>query len=276
MSKKSRSASLFAEQSWFGEAITQPLNTDLGKKGDAEVWLRGNGAMPPLARLQVYHKQYWYRLITVMQFDYACTVHILGLDRYNAWVMRYLIAHPPDSPYLNDLDRRFLPYLQAHYHEADRLLVLEAAAYDRAFARAFEGAEGDKAGLAKRAAKPKGLMNARLRLAGHVTALQLTHDWSAYRQAVIDDESLTRVVEPPQPKSLSCVIYRHDFTLYEKEMPTVAVAVLAAWNEPANLSELFDRLSENPAWGEAEAAELEAHASEWFADFIAKGWVVAG
>jgi hypothetical protein len=259
------------EQAWFGEAIMRPL--DAGPEAlaeQAEARLRGTGAMPALSRLQVYHRQYWYRLITVMQTDYACTVHIMGLGSYNHWVMRYLNAHPPASPYLNDLDKAFLDFLSEHYAEANRDLVLEAAAYDKAFARAFEGAAGDIGAVSALTAADR--MRVRLRLADHVSPLSLGHDWSAYRLSVLDDESLTLSVPSPMPGPFHRVVYRHEHTLYEKEMPALAIALLAALREPGNLVELFDRLGE---LNDSETAELETHLTVWFADFIERGWVVA-
>jgi hypothetical protein len=259
------------EQAWFSQAITQPLDAGPGAWAEqAEARLLGTGAMSSLSRLQVYHRQYWYRLITVMQTDYVCTLHVMGLSQYNEWVMRYLKAHPPNSPYLNDLDKAFLGFLSEHYAGGDRDLVLEAAAYDRAFARAFEGAaSGEEAVTSLRGAD---LMRLRFRLADHASALSLTHDWSAYRLSVFDDDSLTLSLAPPVPMPFHRVVYRHDHTLYEKEMPAMAVAVLAAMHEPGSLAELFDRLGE---LSEGDAAELEGHLTAWFADFIERGWVVA-
>lgn len=273
---------LWEGQQWLGRMISRPLAADWNSEksgilcpetplaSEAESFLRGQEDMAAVDRAQVYNRQYWFRLISVMQVDYACTIHVMGLRRYNPWVIRYLEKHPPGSPYLNDLDSRFESYLQAEYRESDRPLVLEAVAYDRAFAKAFEGGLGrrlhpSELGGADLAALP-------LRLAPHVTCLALTYAWSEYRRSVLDDAGLERVVEPPRPENISVVIYREEITLYEKEVSPAACAVLQALQVPGTLPEVFERLPDLPATA---MQELESRLTEWFADFVARGWVVS-
>ncbi len=265
---------------WFGKAISRPLVGEMQSQSqgierplladEAELWLRGNELIGPMDRLQVYNRQYWFRLITVMQADYACTIHVMGLRNYNPWVIRYLETYPPDSPFLNHLDHAFVRFMQAAYDGEDRELVLEAMAYDRAFAKAFEGGMG-------KSLHPDALcgdvMQIRLALAPHVTPLVLGHDWAPYRLKVLDDDSLEMQLPPPEAKVLNCVVHRHDMTLYEKEIEPAAAAMLLALNEPATLPEIFEKLPELP---DADMTQLEQHLTEWFSDFVARGWIVSG
>ncbi len=274
---------LWESQQWLGRMISRPLAADWHSEkfgilrpenalsAEAEAFLRGHASMNAFDRAQVYNRQYWFRLISVMQLDYDCTLHVMGLHRYNPWVIRYLDKHKPDSPYLNDLDAHFEAFLRAEYWESDRDLVLEAVVFDRAFARAFEGGLGHR--LLPAALAGADLMALPLRLAPHVTCLALTHDWSEYRRSVLGDTSLERVVDLPPSRAFSVVVYREEITLYEKEVAPAACALLQSLREPGTLPEVIDRLPDLPA---AEMQELESHLTEWFADFVARGWVVSG
>jgi len=271
---------LMAEQAWFGGLIATPLTETLENVNfrkthpeaaeEATKRLRKVNDLDGLGRIEVYNRQYWFRLISVMQVDYLCTLHVIGLRRYNAWVIQFLQAYLPDSPYLNTLDARFEFFLQEHYNESNREVVLEALAYDRAFALAFEAGLGEKLDLGKSAGAD--LLSLPLHLMPHVTALRLKHDWPSYRVLCLADETLEQVFDFPMPKLVNCVIYRHETTLFEKEMPGAACSVLRAMREPGTLTEIFDRLPELAA---EEQADLETHLSEWFQDFVQRGWVGA-
>jgi hypothetical protein len=268
-------------QTWFGGVMARPLSDALQMQTEgltcdslaveAGKYLRGNAALDAFGRMQVYNRQYWFRLITVMQADYTCSIHVMGLRNFNLWVIRYLENNPPDSPYLNVLDQRFIAFMEMAYNQSDRDTVLEAIAYDGAFARAFDGPLGQP--LQPSALQGTDLMTVSLRLAPHVTPLHLTHRWKSYRASVLDDESLEQIVVPPEPGRWTVLIYRNDFILYEKEIATAAYHVLHALKEPGTLPEILDRI---PELNEVESADLEAHLIEWFRDFVAQGWVVAG
>jgi Putative DNA-binding domain len=271
---------LVAAQNWFGKAISRPLAAEFksqanGLFGDslraeAEAHLRGSDGIGSLERLELYNRQYWFRLISVMQVDYTCTIHVMGLSSYNAWAVRYLDKHPPDSPYLNDLDRSFHAFMRSEYDGKDREWVMESLTYDRAFAKAFEGREGEV--LLQGALAPGDMLQARLQLAPHVTALSLAHDWSSYRAEALKDESLEATLPLPEAMPFHRVVHRHEATLFEKEIPAAAAALLAALSTPATLPEVFDRM---PDLSESDTQDLETHLTEWFADFVSRGWIVS-
>src|SRR5690606_30140585 len=117
----------------------------------ANARLKSVNGLDGRARLEVYNRQYWFRLVAIMQEEYPCAVHLLGLDAFNAWVVRYLMAYPPASPYLADLDAGFPAFVGRRVRASHgvtapaalrgapwRTAVREALAYDKALSRALD------------------------------------------------------------------------------------------------------------------------------------------
>lgn len=275
-------------QAWFGRAISQPLPTeypdnplavsspDLESEADAR--LNGKGGLSGFGRLGVYNQQYWFRLITIMQGEYPCAVHIIGLREFNQWVIRFLQAHPPASPFLANLDADFLTYMGREYGAADSEAVLQAIAYDRALSKAFDAPEG--LSLAAAAGTDPGdpvsvmtIMSQRLALAPHVAVLRLGYDFDAYRALCLGDESLEESFELKALEAESClVLYRDaDFDLAQEPVTAAALAVLQEFRAPSLLAEAFERLEGRLS--AAEQSELETRLASWFQDWVARGWL---
>lgn len=282
-SPRQKDPGLAALQAWFGQAISRPLPDDYPGnplalsapelEPEADARLRTRGGLTGFGRLGIYNQQYWFRLISVMQSDYTCAIHLMGLRNFNDWAARYLIANPPASPFLAELDARFAAFLEAGYQGPERDAVLQAVAYERALSKAFDAAEG--ASLAASGLSgltdPARLMAARLRLAPHVTALHVDWDFAEYRGRCLADESLEAVIAPARG-SADLVIYRDaDLDVMKEPVPAGALAVLREFREPASLLEAFGNL-EGRLTG-AEQAELETGISAWFKDWAARGWL---
>jgi hypothetical protein len=270
-------------QAWFGRAISRPLPAeypanplDLSApeiRPEAERRLRAKGGLDGFGRLGIYNQQYWFRLISVMQSDYACAIHLMGLRPFNDWAMRYLTAHPPASPFLAELDAGFLAFLDAGYQGGDREAVLQAVAYERALSKAFDAADGvplASAGFAD-LADPAALLSARLRLAPHLTPLHVDWDFADYRARCLPDESLEQAIRP-NPGSADLVVFRDgDLHVMKQPVAAAALAVLLEFRKPASLTEAFANLEGR--LGAADQAEMEAGLSGWFQEWVAKGWL---
>ncbi len=269
-------------QAWFGRAISQPLpreypgnplsvsRPDLEPEADAR--LNGKGGLSGFARLGVYNQQYWFRLITIMQGEYPCAVHILGLREFNQWVIRFLQAHPPASPFLANLDLDFLSFMEAEYREGNREAALQSIAFDRALSKAFDAPEGmalSAAGITD----PGALMSRKLALAPHAALLRLGYDFDAYRARCLADESLEAEIElKPLEKEVCLVHYRNeDLELRQQPVTAAALAVLQEFRTPSLLGEAFERL--DGKLSAAEQSELETGLAGWFQDWVARGWL---
>jgi hypothetical protein len=277
---RKKASELTRLQTWFGRAISRPLPDEYPGnplalsapelEAEADARLRTKGGLTGFGRLGIYNQQYWFRLISVMQSDYTCAIHLMGLRNFNDWVVRYLTAHPPASPFLAELDAGFPAFLEAGYHGPEREAVLQAVAYERALSKAFDAAEGESlaaAGLTE----PAQLMAARLRLAPHVTALHVDWDFAEYRGRCLADESLEAAIAPMRG-SADLVIFRDaELDVMKEPVSAAALAVLREFREPAALPDAFGNLDGRLT--AAEQAELETGISAWFKDWTARGWL---
>lgn len=277
-------------QAWFGRAISRPLPREYGgnplaesdpeRVAEGDVLLRGRGGLSGSGRLGLYNQQYWFRLIAIMQEEYACAVHVLGLPAYNAWAIRFLADHPPASPYLSRLDAGWPGYMAREYRGADREAVLQALAYDRAFSRAFDAPDGLPLPGDRGAAPVAGAASGgpgpvpdpaalRLRLAPHASAVRLTFDFPAFRPLCLADASLEEAI-PLAPGGTPMVIWRgQDLVLWQKPVSEAACKVLEALGAPAALPEVFARLEGRLT--PEEEGELVANLTSWFAEWTREG-----
>ena len=291
--RSSPPAALRDFQRWMGGATSRPLragsstsldsarNRPLGDpqargvdgpslRAEANARLRAKNGMSGLERLEVYNRQYWFRLIAIMQEEYPCALHLIGLDAFNGWAVRYLDANPPVSPYLATLDAGFPAFLRRRFRGRNRDKVLESADYDRALSRAFDSPDGKRPG-------PRDVANPKTRwtLAAHVTPLWLHWDFAAYRALCREDEALTGrfPLKRSGKNGRGLCLHRHEDTIYEKPLSRAEFLLLDALRKPRMLSEVF-RAARRGA-GAKEKAEMEKRAGEWFRTWTELGWLTS-
>jgi hypothetical protein len=273
-------------QRWFSRATSRPLlpgnlTRPQGVDGpslrrEAEARLNSVNGLSGLERLEVYNRQYWFRLITIMQEEYPCCLHVIGLDAFNGWVIRYLDAHPPSSPYLALMDSDFPAFLKRRFRGRDRGKVLEAVSYDKAFSKAFDAPEAHlKAGPGGAPPlQPSG--GTKWVLAGHVTPLWLHWSFAAYRALCRTDETLTgrfplRRAGRSGRAGYGVCLHRHENALYEKPITRAEFLLLRALEKPRTLTRIF-----RAAQREATARDLtamERNVGAWFKDWTELGWI---
>jgi len=61
-----------------------------------------------------YHRQYWFRLLTILQKDFSVTARIMGLWSFNLWAQRYLLEVPPRAYDLGRIRLSFAGFLKDH------------------------------------------------------------------------------------------------------------------------------------------------------------------
>jgi hypothetical protein len=273
-------------QAWFGRAISRPLPKayrdnplaesapELEAEGDALI--HGGGGVSGFGRVGIYNQQYWFRLVTILQEEYPCAIHVLGLAAYNDWAVRFLDSHPPDSPFLSRLDAQWPAYMAREYDGADREAVLQALAFDRAFSRAFDAPDGHPL-PGEGASLPPPVPDAaalRLRLSPHATTLRLTFDFPAFRPLCLADASLEEAI-PLAPGGSPLIVWRgRDLALRHRPLPEAACKVLESLREPATLPEAFARLE--GALAPEEERELVANLTDWFAEWTREGILSLG
>ncbi len=140
--------SLRAIQEWFGPIISRPLApsnkiepmtpSNAPIQEEACRYVTPSPTLKPHERMEIYNKQYWWRLLKMMEKDTPLLARLFGQHAFQQEIaIPYLAACPPHTWSLNALLDRFPSWLRDNYHQDDRSLVLDVADVDCAFISLF-------------------------------------------------------------------------------------------------------------------------------------------
>jgi len=144
--------SLLDLQRRMAEDVRRPLTPDFGMQTVAEDgqsmatrisgYIKPNAVLSSFERLEIYNRQYWFRVIDAVSEDYPALIAIVGPKRFNALIRGYLSDHPSRSFTLRNLGRRLPAWLTRHPELTGRRheLAVDAARVEWACIEAFDGA----------------------------------------------------------------------------------------------------------------------------------------
>jgi hypothetical protein len=149
MSSKS-TKSLYQLQSLMADAIMRPLKNDSMQSiwldgGDtakyAAQFIKPNQRLSSFERLEIYNKQYWYRLLESLQDDFPGLNALLGHKRFEKLSIAYLNRYPSRSYTLNHLAKDLANFIkeEPNLTAPDTEVAHEIACLEWAEIQAFEG-----------------------------------------------------------------------------------------------------------------------------------------
>ena len=150
----------------YPDALTARISPDRGQPG--------------AIRLASYNRQYWFRLLSVMQEEYPLLRHLLGISAFNALMVDYLTAHPSTDPRLRHLSDALVGFLEASACEAR---LVQCARLEHAWINAFDAAHRPLAVLGPDA------LSAPLQLQPHLTLFLEDWDLVDWRMKVRRDDA---------------------------------------------------------------------------------------
>jgi hypothetical protein len=251
----------------------------------AESYVKPNDRLSSFERLEIYNRQYWFRVIGAVSEDFPALAAVLGSKRFDALVLAYLQENPSTSFTLRNLGARLPMWLAEHPEFAPRTkhdLVLDVArlewayveAYDRAKEQSlthedFTGLDGDS----------------RLWLQPHLQLLALRYPVDELVLAVrmqtpesdIMSNAVSEMVERTQPKlpsmrhsAVYLAVHRFDNSVYYRRIDREAYLLLRALYQCKTLGEsveaAFSDSKQSPEEQAAKVQQYFAHAAElgWF------------
>ncbi len=216
-------------------------------------------------RLTSYNRQYWFRLLNILQQEYPLLLALLGLRDFNHLAMSYLTCHPPHSPSLRDLSNdlgRFLagscPWNQPQ--------LRQAAALEYAFIVSFDAAELPR--LDPTLLAEHDLLELPLKLQPHVQLFREDWDlvlWRGRAKSTTAPEDLGAV---PLPQSGTWIIYRGSAGTAVEPLPAEAFALLEELARGQSVSAAIETVCTQETQA---SAVLDAHLGDWFQHWIAAG-----
>jgi hypothetical protein len=269
----------------FGEVLRTPLDAASGT-------LRAQTARydSPLVaavqgdareRLAVYNRQYWFRLLTVMQTSWPLTARLLGMFHFNLHAQQYLLQHPPAHYDLHAITLGFERYLkgnlsgEAVYRGARDVpvptaILLEATAVDAAFARVFHAPAEPRFDPRKHA--PSELVQRKLIRSAAYTCVEERWPLVALRIALREDSAESALALPsPLPAAQTWAFFRDAQGVTHLRLAPLQ-ARLYALLEHYPLGEALAHLEAETA--STTRALLPEHTQAWIAQGVANGfWV---
>ena len=106
----------------------------------AASYISRNGRLSSFERLEIYNRQYWFRLISAVSEDFPTLNALLGSKRFDSLILAYLDDNPSTSWTLRDLGAKLPDFLEAHSELAGRrhCLAVDVARLEWAYVDAFD------------------------------------------------------------------------------------------------------------------------------------------
>ena len=263
----------------------QPKWTD-GKPSKKVVagFIKPNDRLNSLERLEIYNRQYWFRLLDSLREDFPGLVALLGESRFYDLSVAYLTDYPSRSWTLRDLGDRMEKFLTQHPEWAGKqqALALDIARLEWAHIVAFDG-EGlpplDLDHLL--GANPAKL---KLGLQPYLTLLACEYPVDDYllavrRRAEPRADASNAVSEPekrkpvarikkPAPARTWLAIHRSNDSVYYKRLDPEAYLILSSLRRGSSLAAACEKAFRNRRGDESFPGTLQA----WFAQWASFGW----
>ncbi len=105
-------------------------------------FIKPNDRLTSFERLEIYNRQYWFRLFSSMIEDFPGVRSVLGEKRFDAMCKAYLMDCPSRSFTLRNLGAKLEPWLRKHpkWAGTKQQLVLDIARLEWADIEAFDAA----------------------------------------------------------------------------------------------------------------------------------------
>lgn len=228
-------------------------------------------------RLATYHRQYWFRLFTVMQGQYPLTARLVGYWRFNDFAARHLVDRPPRGFDIDTVGHGFAETLAQLVPED--AAVREAAAIDAAFHRVTRAPQREP--FRPTAEDAPRLASSRFVLSPSVALLSEHWPLCQRRVGFVDqkgdaagDRKGNESVELGEPLSDA----RHWLLARHQAKPNLKLSLIALERAEAKLLQLLQQYPLEQALGlleatasEAERAALPERAQAWLARSVQLG-----
>jgi hypothetical protein len=286
-------AELKALQRRMAEILFRPLNADwrmeakTGGRKTADIvaeFITPNDRLSSFERLEIYNRQYWFRLLDILHDDYPGVRAILGEKCFLKLSTAYLAKHPSASYTLRDLGSRLEQFLreEPQWTGARQAAAIDMARFEWAQTVAFDGPSLPVVSVDDLLDTPPDQL--RMGVQPYLSLLELDFAVDKFLQAVrkregdsLRGEASNAISEPPQktktpsrvrpPKAerVHLVVHRHDNALYYKRLEPAAFCLLAALRDGQTL--------ENACLSAVEAdTRITSQIQAWFRDWSQLGW----
>ena len=136
----------------MAEDVMRPLTPDFRMQNStsdgtsthelAESYIKPNDLLSSSDRLEIYNRQYWFRVMAAIAEDYPGLLAVLGEETFDKLVLAYLKENPSTSFTLRNLGSKLPRWLEDHSEFAPRRhdLLIDVAKLEWAYVESFDSA----------------------------------------------------------------------------------------------------------------------------------------
>jgi len=290
---------LAALQRTMARAVMQPLTASEhmqntapdGKsmRAYASRFIKPNDRLSSFERLEIYNRQYWFRLLSSMIEDFPGLRAVLGDRKFEAMSKAYLVDCPSQSFTLRNLGARLETWLRKHpqWAGSKQELAIDIARLEWADIEAFDG-KADPPLRAEELGADAGA-NLKLGLQPNISLLDLKYpvddlllevrkeveDTDFASNAFQEKHKRKRVqaVAKLNPAEIFLAVHRVDDSVYFRRMEREEFVILRALRDGKSLGKAIEaafRKSRVPSGERAESVQ------KWFQNWAALGWFCRG
>ena len=292
----SHAMSLAQIQREMARAVMMPLTADEEMQREAADGRRmehvaasfvvPNSRLNAFERLEIYNKQYWFRVLGALAEDFPALRSVIGARAFAAMSVAYLSAHPSRSFSLRNLGSHLAEWLEKNPQFAGRRasLAQDVAKMEWAFVEAFDNGERDPLTLEQISTLDG---TSRLGLQPHLQLVELEypvddlvlnlhkHDKRQTSEAGVrheDDEQSPAKLPTLRRSPTWLAAHRVDFSVYYLRLKRGQFYMLKAIREGRPLAEAIEV---GITSARAPSAKRPQLVREWFTDWAELGWICA-
>jgi len=252
----------------------------------AASFIAPNSRLNAFERLEIYNRQYWFRILGALAEDFPALGAVLGGVRFEKMSIAYLAQHPSRSFTLRNLGSKLVDWVAAHPEFTGRrhALAVDVARIEWAFVEAFDSNGRDPLSLAQIAALDA---SSNLALQPHLQLLALSYpaddlvlELHQREKRQTSEAGLEHEQDPAIPAKLPrlrrratwLAAHRLDLAVYYRRLAREEYLTLDALRRGLTLSEALESAFQGSAIPEARRAK---RVQAWFATWAELGWICA-
>lgn len=230
----------------------------------AEAHLLPSATLTATQRLELYQRQYWFRLLDSLADDFPALRWLLGERAFSALAETYLREVPPGRANLRHLGAGLAELIGSGRHRlAHGVAAQELARLESAWIAAFDAAELPVPAPELLAATP-------LALQPHVTLLALRTPADTYWNHALEERPRGRVRPPAPAPTRFLAVLRVELSREVVRLHPAAFALLSAIATSGSLEQAIDEAA--PLLPARRGAAL---LQDWFRRWTAERWLAA-
>jgi len=232
----------------------------------ADDYLLPSATLEPVERLELYHRQYWYRLLDSIAEDFPGLRLLLGDEAFWVLIESYLESVASHSFTLRHLGQNLPDFISEHAGAVPYAVHAEdLARLEYALCLSFETARYPSI-------SPEELQHARMTLQPHVQLLALRTPADVLWQRAVGNQPRGRLRPAARRATRFIAVFRQHFELRVERIPRAAHLILSTLSETGSLEIAMERLSHS---GISLRRTEMSQVREWFSKWVSCGWFCA-